>query len=127
MRHAFRAKFGQFRDILNLERGSDPSTDVGIYSCLKIFNVFHIWVARYRHLGMYIFSHKINSHLSINPYGKSPILNHHNNANPADNQNDNPFAVGSHCSTADHITHVNVIEPGCPLTQDQLEYLNFQL
>lgn len=60
-------------------------------------------------------------------YDDDRILNHHNHANPADNQSDNPFAAGSHRPTADHITRVNVVEPGCPLTVEQLEYLNSQL
>ena len=59
-------------------------------------------------------------------YDDDRILNHHNHANPADNQGDNPFAAGSHCPNADNITHVNVLEPGCPLTLEQLEYLNSQ-
>jgi len=60
-------------------------------------------------------------------YDDDRILNHHNHANPADNQGDNPFAAGSHRPNADNITRVNVLEPGCPLILEQLEYLNSEL
>jgi hypothetical protein len=60
-------------------------------------------------------------------YDDDRILNHHNQGNPVDNQGDNPFSADSHRPAAENMSRVDVVEPGCPLTADQLQYLDSQL
>jgi hypothetical protein len=60
-------------------------------------------------------------------YDDDGILNHHNHANIPDNQGDNPFSITTHRPSADTLTRVDVIPPGCPLTADQIGFLDSQL
>lgn len=60
-------------------------------------------------------------------YDDDHILNHHDQANGSDNQGDNPFSAHTHRPAAEQMSRVDVVEPGCPLTAEQLLYLNSQL
>lgn len=56
-------------------------------------------------------------------YDNDEILEHHRQSNLEDNPNENPFI--SH--RPERMTHVDVNEPGCPLNEEQIVYLNYQL
>ena len=56
-------------------------------------------------------------------YDNDQILNHYCQSNLEDNPNQNLFI--SH--RPERLTHVYVDEPGCPLTEEQIIYLNSQL
>jgi hypothetical protein len=60
-------------------------------------------------------------------YDDDRIFEHHNRANIADNQGDNPFSATTHRPAAETLTRVDVIPPGCPLTFAQIEFLDSQL
>ena len=54
---------------------------------------------------------------------ESNVSSHHRESNLEDNPNENPFI--SH--RPERMTHVDVDEPGCPLNEEQIVYLNYQL
>lgn len=56
-------------------------------------------------------------------YDYDNILEHHQQANRFDNPGDNPFMS----NRPERMTRVDVDEPGCPLTEDQIIYLNSEL
>jgi hypothetical protein len=56
-------------------------------------------------------------------YDDDNILEHHQQANRFDNPGDNPFMS----NRPERMTRVDVDEPGCPLTEDQIIYLNSEL
>lgn len=56
-------------------------------------------------------------------YDDDHILEHHRQANHNDNPGDNPFMSNQ----PERMTRVDVDEPGCPLTEEQIIYLNSQL
>lgn len=56
-------------------------------------------------------------------YDDDDILEHHREANHNDNPGDNPFMS----NRPERMTRVDVDEPGCPLTEEQIIYLNLQL
>ena len=56
-------------------------------------------------------------------YDNDQILNHHHQSNLEDNPNQNPFI--SHWP--ERLTRIDVDEPGCPLTEEQIIHLNSQL
>jgi len=56
-------------------------------------------------------------------YNNDNILNHHRHANHDDNPDDNPFM--SH--RLERMTQVDVDEPGCPLMEEQITFLNLEL
>lgn len=60
-------------------------------------------------------------------YDDDRIFNHHNHANIPDNQGDNPFSTTTHRPSAETLTRVDVVPPGCPLTADQIVFLDSQL
>jgi hypothetical protein len=51
------------------------------------------------------------------------ILEHHRQANQTDNPDDNPFMP----HRPERLTRIDVTEPGCPFTEDQIIYLNSEL
>ena len=53
-------------------------------------------------------------------YDNNQILDHHHQANLEHNPNQNLFI--SH--QPKRMTHVDIDEPGCPLTEEQIIYLN---
>ena len=66
----------------------------------------------------------VNSYgINWDDYDNDQILDHHQLANIDDNPDQNPFV--SHCP--EQMTQVDVDEPGCPLTKEQILYLNSQL
>ena len=56
-------------------------------------------------------------------YDNDHILDHHRQANNDNDQDENPFM--SH--QPERMTGVDVDEPGCPLTEEQINYINSEL
>jgi hypothetical protein len=56
-------------------------------------------------------------------YDNDNILEHHREANLTDNPEDNPFIS----NRPERMTQVSVDEPGCPLTEAQIIYLDSEL
>jgi hypothetical protein len=56
-------------------------------------------------------------------YDDDSILDHHRQANQDDNPDDNPFIS----NRPERMTQVNVDEPRCPFTEEQIIFLNSEL
>jgi hypothetical protein len=56
-------------------------------------------------------------------YDNDNILHHHRQANHTDNPDDNPFMT----NRPETMTQVNVDAPGCPLTEEQISFLDLEL
>jgi hypothetical protein len=60
-------------------------------------------------------------------YDDDRILNHHNQFNDGDDHDLNSFTTINHRPLTEQMSHVDIVEPDCPLTSQQVQYLDSQL